>query len=203
MNDLLAEAVKVLHLGGVVAHPTETCYGLAADVFSKAGVRKVYDLKGMDMGKPVSILVRDLEEAQRYGEFSPLAVKLALAYWPGPLTVIVPRKGGGDGAAATLPVWFNPGVEWIGFRVSSNKKTRELVEAFAGPLTTTSANKTGQAAPYSVQEILKQGLVPDFVLDGGQIGRTEASTVVKVIPGDGEEDDRLEILRQGPIQLQV
>lgn len=188
MNDLLLEAVKTLHAGQVVAHPTETCYGLAADIFQKAAVGRVYSLKKMELSKPVSILVRDLDEAQRYGEFSKKALQFALAYWPGPLTIIVPRK-------VSLPAWINPGIDTIGFRVSSNKKTRALVEAFGGPLTTTSANITGKPSPYSVQEVLDQGLVPDFVYDGGQIGRELPSTIVSVV------GDEVKVLRQGPISV--
>ncbi len=188
MNDLLAEAVKTLHAGGVVAHPTETCYGLAADIFNKGAVTKVYRLKGMSFDKPVSILVRDLDEAQEYGEFSAAALKLALAHWPGPLTLVVPRR-------AILPKWFNPETDWIGIRVSPNKHVRKLLEAFGGPVTTTSANKTGAASPYEVAEMLEQGLVPDFVLDGGRLGGAAPSTLIKV---DG---DKLEVLREGPVVL--
>ena len=205
----MTEAVKTLHLGGVVAHPTETCYGLAADVFNKAGVAKVYRLKGMQLDKPVSVLVRDLEDAERYGEFSTAARQLALLHWPGPLTIIVPRKRSASGSSL-LPAWLNPQTEWIGFRVSSNKKARQLVEAWGGPLTTTSANISGKETPYAVQEILDQGLVPDFILDGGQVGKELPSTVVKVGP-DGAQGEggayggayggAIEILRQGAVKI--
>ena len=72
-------------------HPTETCYGLAVDVFNELALRKLYKAKGMDFSKPVSLLVKDLEMAKKYGEFSELAVDLALKYWPGPLSIIVPK----------------------------------------------------------------------------------------------------------------
>ncbi|MBT4384469.1 L-threonylcarbamoyladenylate synthase, partial [Candidatus Peregrinibacteria bacterium] len=120
MAELILDAVKTLYAGGVVAHPTETCYGLAVDIFQKSAVEKLYRLKSMPFSKQVSVLVRDLEEAQQYGEFSTLAVQYALKYWPGALTIIVPRK-------PSVPLWINPGDDTIGFRVSSNKKTRELL----------------------------------------------------------------------------
>ncbi|MEK9159488.1 MAG: L-threonylcarbamoyladenylate synthase [Patescibacteria group bacterium] len=188
MNDLLMNAVKTLHSGGVVAHATETCYGLAADIFQKKALERLYALKKMPLDKPVSVLVRDLDEAQRYGEFSSTALKLALKYWPGPLTIIVPRK-------APLPPLVNYGHPTVGFRVSSNKKTRELLEAFGGPLTTTSANVHGQPQAYSVQDMLDQSLVPDAVLDSGRIGDNPPSTIVEVI---GEE---VKVVRQGEIKL--
>lgn len=182
------EAVKVLHGGGVVAYPTETCYGLAADIFQKKALDHLYDLKKMPLDKPVSILVRDLEEAQRYGIFSPRAVQLALQYWPGPLTLVVPRT-------PALPKIVNPGHATVGFRVSSNKKTRTLLEAFEGPLTTTSANIHGQLQAYSVQELLKQGLLPGFILEGGRIAQNPPSTILEVIEG------KLRVLRQGSIKI--
>jgi L-threonylcarbamoyladenylate synthase len=185
MNSI-QDAVMTLHKAGVVAHPTETCYGLAADIFQKSAVEKVYAMKQMPYSKPVSILVQNLEEAQRYGEFSPAAVKLALQHWPGPLTIIVPRS-------AMLPKWVNPGLDSVGFRVSSNKKTRELVEGFGGPVTTTSANLSGEPQAYKVADLLH--LEPDYVLDGGQIGQNPPSTIVKV---DGED---VTIIRQGELFL--
>lgn len=188
MNEDLVNAVKALHQGQVVAHATETCYGLAADIFQKAALERLYSLKRMPLDKPVSVLVRDLEEAQRYGVFSSKALQLALNYWPGPLTIIVPRT-------AALPKLINFGHPTVGFRVSSNKKTRELLESFGGPLTTTSANVHGQLQAYSVQEILDQGLVPDFVLDSGRIGENPPSTIVEVI------GDELRIIRQGELKL--
>lgn len=184
----IQEAVKVLMAAGVVAHPTETCYGLAADIFQKGAIERLYDLKQMPFDKPVSILVRSLQEAEDYGDFSEKARELAMEYWPGPLTIIVPRK-------AMLPHWINPGMDSVGFRVSPTKKAHQLVEAFGSPLTTTSANVSGQPQAYKVQDFLDQKLAPDFVLDGGQLSKTLPSTIVKVV---GNE---VELIRQGPVQL--
>jgi len=181
-------AVQELLNGGVVAHPTETCYGLAVDIFNKSAVRKLYALKKMALEKPVSILIRDLDEAEQYGIFNDKARELAEKHWPGPLTIIVPRT-------AALPAWINYGIDSIGMRVSSNKKARELVEAFGGPLTTTSANIHGQPQAYTIREMIDQKLVPDFVLDSGKIGPVDPSTIVKVV---GED---VELIRQGPIYL--
>lgn len=188
MNQVILDGVKTLHMGGVVAHPTETCYGLAVDIFQKSAVEKLYSLKKMSFNKPVSVLVGSFEEAKRYGDFSPLAQKLALKYWPGPLTIIVPRT-------SALPAWINPSEETVGFRVSNNKYARKLVEAFGGPLTTTSANLTSLPQAYSVQEFLDQGLLPDFVIDGGSIGKELPSTIVKII------GDEMTLIRQGSIIL--
>jgi L-threonylcarbamoyladenylate synthase len=180
-------AVVELLNGGVVAHPTETCYGLAVDIFNREAVNKLYRLKKMPFTKPVSILVRDLKEAEQYGVFNDKARELAEKYWPGPFTIIVPRT-------ELLPKWINFEMDSVGIRISSNKKARDLVEGFGGPLTTSSANVHGHYQAYTVKNILDQGIVPDFILDSGQVGPTLPSTIVKV---EGEE---VSLIRQGPIQ---
>ena len=180
------EAIKILSSAGVVAHATETCYGLAADIFSKEAVLRLYELKRMSLDKPVSILLRSLEEAREYGEFSEFAEKLAKKYWPGPLTIIVPRK-------PLIPEWINPGHPTIGIRVSSNEVTQKLVNDFGGPLTTTSANITTLPQAYSVDEF--QELKPDFILDSGKIPQISPSTIVEVI------GENMQIIRQGDLKI--
>lgn len=175
--------------GGVVAHATETCYGFAVDIFQKGAVQKLYALKKMSWEKPVNILLRSLDEAREYGEFSPEAIRLALKYWPGPLTIVVPRK-------SIVPKWINPGINTIGIRVSSNAMTKKLIEAFGGPITTTSANVTNLLQAYSGQEILDQKIMPDFILDSGKIGNNPPTTIVEVIGDD------IKIIRQGGLQIQ-
>lgn len=186
MKEEILAAKKILHQGGLVAHPTETCYGFAVDIFQRSAVQKLYNVKKMPLDKTVSILVRDLDEAKRYGEFSEKAIELAEKYWPGPLTIIVPRT-------ALLPQWVNYGNDTVGIRCSSHRRTRELVEAFGGPLTTTSANIHGQPQAYSVEEILGQGIKPNFIIDGGVIAKNKPSTIVKV------EKENVGIVRQGEL----
>ncbi|KKR07761.1 MAG: Sua5/YciO/YrdC/YwlC family protein, tRNA threonylcarbamoyladenosine biosynthesis protein [Candidatus Peregrinibacteria bacterium GW2011_GWF2_39_17] len=181
---MILSAVKVLRQGGVVAHPTDTCYGLAVDIFNKAALERLYELKGMSQEKPVSILVRSLKEAKEYGEFSKIALDLAARYWPGSLTLVVPRT-------EKAPVFLNSKQDTIGIRVIVEDWTKNLLEAFGSPLSTTSANKHGQASPYSVAEILVQ---PDFLIDGGNLDpKNQPSTIVEVIGAQKR------ILRQGNI----
>ena len=119
-------------------HPTETCYGLAVDIFNRGALDKLYRVKGRDGRKPVSILVADLEMARQYGEFSEKALELAEKYWPGALTIIVPRT-------KNLPEFFNAGQEFVGIRCADHEFSRKLVRAFGSPITTTSANLSREA----------------------------------------------------------
>ena len=175
---------KVLSNGGVVMHPTETCYGLAVDVFNESALRKLYEVKEMSLDKPVSILVDSLGMAQEYGIFSDKALELAQAHWPGPLSLVLPRT-------RKLPDFFNPGHDFVSIRFSSDSFCEEMVRDFSGPLTTTSANKTGEPQLYEAKKL--EGV--DLLIDGGVISRNKPSTIVKV---DG---DSITILRQGDLVL--
>lgn len=180
-------AVKVLKNGGVVMHPTETCYGLAADIFNRSAVEKVYALKGRDFKKPLSILVDSLGMAQEYAIFSDLAFDLASKYWPGPLSIVLPRK-------KKLPIFLNPDEDFISLRFSNNAFCKQLVEKFGAPLTTTSANRAGKEPYYKIHDVMFDGKV-DLIVDGGILLNNRPSTIVKV---DGE---RVEILRQGDLVI--
>lgn len=187
------EAVEVLNDGGIVMHPTETCYGLAVDVFNERALEKLYLVKGMERNKPLSILVDCLEMAQKYGEFSEKALQLAKKYWPGPLAMIVPRKN--------LPEFFNIGDGFVSFRVSDDKFCMEMIKKFGRPVTTTSANGAGLPQMYDAEDLegsfgeLFSEL--DLVVDGGKIPENKPSTIVKV---DGDE---IVVIRQGDIFLNI
>jgi L-threonylcarbamoyladenylate synthase len=180
------KAIQILRQGGVVAHPTDTCYGLAADVFNPQALERLYELKGMPKDKPVSILVSSLEEAKRYAYFSSKALELAERFWPGALTLVLRRS-------ENLPIFLNPEVSEIGLRVIDEPTSVGLLKAFGGPLTTTSANAHRKPSPDSVREISVQ---PDLILDRGELqAQAKPSTIVRVV-GDG-----IEILRQGDLKI--
>lgn len=186
----LEKAVEVLKAGGIVMHPTETCYGFAVDVFNEDALRKLYELKGRDATKPISILVADLEMAQKYGQFSDLALNLAEKYWPGPLTIVVPRKDG-------LPTFFNQGDGFVGIRCSSDEFSLGLAGGLGRPITTTSANPSGMAPLYlpDLKVFGENAELIDCVVDRGEISKNKPSTVVKII------GDEVQVLRQGEIEI--
>jgi L-threonylcarbamoyladenylate synthase len=178
--------IEILNSGGVVMHPTETCYGLAVDIFNPEALQKLYSVKQMAGDKPVSILVDSLEMAQKYGEFSPKALELAQKYWPGPLSIVVPRTEG-------LPLFLNPKEEFVSIRWSSLPFCVEMVGALGRPVTTTSANISGEPEFYLPKEVM--GV--DLLVDGGEIIGSKPSTIVKVV------GDSFEILRQGSLVLEM
>ncbi len=187
-GDIIEEAAEVLRSGGIVAHPTDTCYGLAVDIFNEEALKNFYERKGMDFDKPVSVLVRSLEEAEQYGVFSELALRLAKEFWPGPLTLVVPRT-------AAVPSFLNPKQSDVGLRVISEPVTVALLNAFGGPVTTTSANAHGESTPYSLPEI---SMKSDFILDAGDLKRSEKpSTVIRI------EGDHATVIRQGNLFLDI
>ncbi|MHC4847381.1 MAG: L-threonylcarbamoyladenylate synthase [Planctomycetota bacterium] len=157
-------AVAVLQAGGIVAFPTETVYGLCVDPANEKAVRRLYELKGRDADKACAHLIRGRQDAEQLsGGLPPPAARLADAFWPGPLTLVV------------------PGLEQatIGLRYSSVPLARALPRAFAGPLLQTSANRSGKPAALNPAGILKafpEGV--DLVLDAGRTPGGEASTVV-------------------------
>jgi len=175
---------KVLWDGGVVMHPTETCYGLAVDIFNESALNKIYEIKNMSLDKPVSILVDSIGMAQEFGIFSDKAFDLANAYWPGPLSILIPRT-------KELPDFLNEESDFVSMRCSSMDFCIKMVEEFGRPVTTTSANKTGEPQLYLPDASSLSGV--DLLIDAGEIKNNKPSTIVKI---DGDD---LTILRQGDL----
>jgi len=199
----LKDAAAVLKAGGVVMHATETCYGLAADIFNPKAVEKIYAIKRMDHAKPVSIMVRGLDEAQKYARFNKMVLDLAKKYWPGPLTIILPRK-------KALPAFLNRGHKTVGLRCPDSAVAQKLIKANGGPLVTTSANISGKKEVYKVQDYIRQtgkslrkkdGIAgnndPDLIIDDGLIVKNPPSTIVAF------EKGRLKMIREGDLWIKI
>ncbi|MBM3694602.1 MAG: threonylcarbamoyl-AMP synthase [Actinobacteria bacterium] len=133
----LAQAVAALRKGAVVGLPTDTVYGLGADPFSAEAVASLFALKGRPAVKPIPILTASVEHAARLGVIEGAALEAARAYWPGALTVVVPRVPG-------LPEWVgDPEGDSVGIRVPDHPAALALLTA-SGPLAVTSANRSGE-----------------------------------------------------------
>jgi|WetSurMetagenome_2_1015567.scaffolds.fasta_scaffold470262_1 L-threonylcarbamoyladenylate synthase len=169
------KAVEVLSSGGVVMHATDTCYGLAVDISNVNALEKLYAIKKMSSDKPVSIMVANLVHAEEFAEFEDPARKLAEKFWPGPLTFVLKRYD-------SLPFFFNENMDSVGIRCPDSGFSLALIKEFGGPLTTTSANVTGSSEVYKVEDFLaqfgKDDLLPDLILDSGEIARNEPSTII-------------------------
>ncbi len=167
------KAAEVLRSGKVALVSTETVVGLVA---AKSGLPRVREIKGRDANKPIALLCRSAEEAFALAtNVPPLAIELADAYWPGPLTLVLDLPSGGT----------------IGIRVPAGKAVRELLEAYGGPLYATSANLSGEPAKAAPGEIDAQVLEAVDVVIAGERGSGEASAVVDLSGG------KVELLRTG------
>lgn len=167
----LAAAADILRRGGLVAVPTETVYGLAANGLDEAAVKTIFQAKGRPENKPISLFVADIAAAERFCHVTDAARALA-RFWPGPLTVILKRK-------SCVPDVITAGGEGVGIRVPDDGTVLELLRSLDFPLTGTSANLSGEPAAVSGAQAMGifSGRV-DAVLDGGVCPGGVPSTVV-------------------------
>jgi L-threonylcarbamoyladenylate synthase len=188
----IAEAARILESGGLVAVPTETVYGLAARADSAEAVAKIYAAKGRPDFNPLIVHVAGLAQAERYAEFSPEARALAEAHWPGPLTLVLPRR-----SDARLAEAVSAGLPTVALRAPAHPAMRALLEAVDFPLAAPSANRSGFISPTCADHVLASldGRI-DMVLDGGATTAGVESTIVAV-----RADGSVEELRPGPLAV--
>jgi L-threonylcarbamoyladenylate synthase len=190
----IAEAARILDSGGLVAVPTETVYGLAARADRAEAVARIYAAKGRPDFNPLIVHVAGLAQAERYAEFSPDARALAAAHWPGPLTLVLPRR-----SDANLAEAVTAGLPTIALRAPAHPVMQALLAACAFPLAAPSANRSGFISPTCADHVLASlGGRIDMVLDGGATSAGVESTIVAV-----RADGRVEELRPGPLLIGV
>jgi len=171
----LAEAVRVLYEGGVVAFPTETFYGLGADARNETAVEKIFRIKGRNFRNPLSVIVANDRDVIPLVEEIPAAAKILMqTFWPGPLTLVF------RASSSVLPrLTANTGK--IGIRVSSHPLARLLAGGLGGPLTATSANLSGGPECSSADAVIRAlGELPGSVIDGGETPGGAGSTILDV-----------------------
>ncbi len=181
-------ALSVLKGGGVIIHPTETCYGLACDLTNPAAVARLFTRKKRPLNQPVSALFSSIEQVKQYVLWNAQAETLAKKSLPGPLTLILPlRIIAPHILYPTPPRTSDKGhrtkdeVRTIGIRISSYPIAQELVERFGKPLSTTSANIHGHPPTYCPEEILAQfsdDLPDTLLLDSGTLPARPPSTII-------------------------
>lgn len=184
--DCIERALAVLNAGGLVVFPTDTVYGVGAPVDAEESIERLYTAKGREETKAIPVLLGDVAQLDRVATgLTESARRLAGRYWPGPLTLIVSRR-------PDLPKALSP-YPTVGVRIPDHALARRLLRS-AGPLATTSANRSGQPSPVTAQEALAQldGRV-ELIIDGG---RTPGGVPSTVVDCSGPE---LKILRAGPL----
>jgi L-threonylcarbamoyladenylate synthase len=174
-----AEAIRVLQAGGVVAIPTDTVYGIAVALETPGGIERLFAAKQRPPDKAIALLLADVAQAASIGDLTPAAEALARAFWPGGLTLVVPRREDVPLPAALTGGALAPGaIPTVGLRVPDHAAPRALARAL-GPLPTTSANRSGEPELPDAQAIETEldGAV-ELILDGGRASGGPASTVV-------------------------
>ncbi len=181
----IAEAARVITAGGIVAVPTETVYGLAADATDGAAVARIYAAKGRPSFNPLIVHVLDQEAAEALAEFDDDARALAAAYWPGPLTLVLPLHAG-----TAIAALVTAGLPTVAIRVPDHRAMRSLLQATGKPLAAPSANRSGGISPTRAEHVAASlsSAVP-LILDDGPTRAGLESTIVH-----GRT-----ILRPGPI----
>jgi L-threonylcarbamoyladenylate synthase len=186
----IARAVELLRAGEVVAFPTETVYGLGADAANAKAVAKIYALKGRPSAHPVIVHLGDAERLDEWAvDVSAGARKLAQAFWPGPLTLVLKR-------APQVPDAVTGGQDTVGVRVPSHPVAQALLADFGGGVAAPSANKFGRVSPTLAEHVFADfALAVPLILDGGATNVGIESTIVDL------SDERPRLLRPGGVAV--
>jgi len=169
----IGHAVSVLNLGGIVAFPTDTVYGVGVDAFNPKAVENIYAAKGRPKDKPLPVLVASFSDVLKISaNLPPVFEKLVTAFWPGALTVVVK-------ANSALPAEITAGGNTVGVRMPDNAIALKLIENVGNPLATTSANLSGEREAVSAEEVQASlGDKIELILDGGPTTKKIVSTVL-------------------------
>ena len=169
-----AMAARCLAAGGLVAFPTETVYGLGADATNAAAVARLYQAKGRPAFNPLIAHIRDIEAARQIAQFDAPAMALAKAFWPGPLTLVLPKSKG-----CVVADLATAGLDTIAIRVPAHPVAREILRAFGGPVVAPSANLSGHVSPTTAAHVQTDlGGRIDLVVDDGPVEVGVESTIV-------------------------
>lgn len=190
MSKELKRAVRIIKRGGIVAIPTETAYGLAANSMNARAIQKIYLIKGRSKKKPLSFIAASLSMVKNFFYLNSFEEKLARRYWPGPLTILLrPKKK------------FPIKLKRIAVRVSSSPVAKIICLALSRPITATSANLSGKKELYSdksvTMEFSGRRYKPDFIFPGGRIPKRKPSMIVEA------RGNKIIILRQGAVKFSI
>ena len=170
----VAEAARCLKAGGLVAFPTETVYGLGADASQAQAVARIYEAKGRPSFNPLIAHVADIKAAQDIARFDATGLRLAEAFWPGPLTLVLPKT-----SSCPVAELATAGLDTVAIRVPANVVAGDLLRAFGGAVVAPSANISGHVSPTTAAHVASDlsGRI-DLILDGGPVEVGVESTIV-------------------------
>jgi L-threonylcarbamoyladenylate synthase len=190
-TSLIRQAVSVLREGGLVAFPTETVYGLGANARDSEAVARIFAAKGRPADKPLTVHVGSIEQALEWAIWNEDAYRLAAAFWPGPLTLVLPRR-------PEVPQIVTAGLDTVGVRMPDQRVALELLRAFDGGVAGTSANRSGRLSPTTAAHVREDlGSRVDLVLDDGECRVGIESSVLSLV-------DQPRLLRTGAVSsLQI
>ncbi|HMF01812.1 MAG TPA: L-threonylcarbamoyladenylate synthase [Terriglobia bacterium] len=190
-QDAYGEIVSLLRAGGVIAFPTDTAYGLAADPFSETAVDRIFRIKGRPDTKPILLLVDSVRMAESVIHPSDVFYRVVEAFWPGSLTIIMH-------AVASLPANVSAGTNTVGVRWPIAAFATGLVSRLGSPVTATSANRSGMPSPVTAEEVQSQlGDSIDALVDGGVLPSSGGSTLLDLTA------DLPVLLREGPVPFEA
>ena len=176
IEEVMREIQVLLKAGKVVACPTDTVYGLLADATNRDVVARIFQIKGREKGKPLSVFVKDIAAAKELAEISPQQELYLGDVWPGNVTVLLESRH-------KLPEFFQKEGK-VGIRIPRHPLLNEILENFGNPLTGTSANVSGQPPCLDSKEVLAQfqerEFQPDVLLDAGKLPEARPSTVIDI-----------------------
>jgi L-threonylcarbamoyladenylate synthase len=191
-KESIDRAAKALAKGEIVAFPTETVYGLGANALNQAAVAKVFAAKDRPRFNPLIVHVLGLEETEAYATVNDTGRKLICAFWPGPLSLVLPRKSG-----CAIADLVSAGLDTIALRSPSHPVARDLLKAAKLPIAAPSANRSGRVSPTTAAHVEAElGNLPAVIFDGGPCTLGLESTVL------GVEGDRVTLLRFGALPRQ-
>lgn len=188
----LTQAGAIIRNGGLVAFPTETVYGLGADATNEQAVASIFAAKQRPSFNPLIVHVADLAAARQLVHFTPLAEKLAAAFWPGALTLVLPRK-----ADSGLSLLVSAGLDTVAVRVPNHRAAHQLLQASGRPIAAPSANKSGEISPTQTAHVAASlGENVELILDDGPCSVGVESTVIDATGTQGG------FLRAGGVALE-
>lgn len=187
------KALEVLSAGGLVAFPTETVYGLGADATQDMAVARIYEAKGRPQFNPLIAHVLNVDAALELAEFPSDAMKLATRFWPGPLTLVLPRRD-----PCPVSMLASAGLASLALRVPAHPMALDLLRGFGKPIVAPSANPSGRISPTTAEHVRAGlGRKVDLILDGGPSAVGLESTIVSFL------DERPRLLRSGGLSREA